>query len=196
MFGCRFIMFELHITPEPDFLEDFIDIAKRLKLKLISHDNLTIDGDFLYNETMIAEKCKDLTELNSKIELMQRTAKNHNLLRIKVESVVNDDFSCKIPYKMGSQYYEVHIDILAKEISEDISWICENLKCAISKNPGKETFMLTHRNVDKDEYKNIISLLLKELTKYNIPYTRILKEYCFLDDNIEVDSPWLSTYNF
>ena len=49
-------MFELHITPKPDFLEDFIDIATRLKLKLISHDNLTIDGEFLYNETMIAEK--------------------------------------------------------------------------------------------------------------------------------------------
>jgi hypothetical protein len=70
---------------------------------------------------MIAEKCKDLRELNSKIELMQRTAKNHNLLRIKVESTINDDLTCKIPYKMGSQYYEVHIDILAKEITEDIS---------------------------------------------------------------------------
>ena len=196
MFGCRFIMFELHITPEPDFLEDFIDIAKRLKLKLISHDNLTIDGKFLYNETMIAEKCKDLTELNSKIELIQRTAKNHNLLRIKVESVVNDDFSCKIPYKMGSQYYEVHIDILSEEINSDISWICENMKCAISKNPGKETFILTHRNTNKIDYENKIGHLLKELNKYNISYTRVLKEYCFLDDNIEVDSPWLSTYNF
>ncbi len=39
-------MFELHITPEPDFREDFIDIAKRLKLKLISHDNLTITEIF------------------------------------------------------------------------------------------------------------------------------------------------------
>ena len=189
-------MFELHITPKPEFLEDFIDIAKRLKLKLITHNNLTINGDFLYNETMIAEKCKDLNELNSKIELMQRTAKNHNLLRIKVESVVNDDFSCRIPYKLGANYYEVHIDILADEITEDISWVCENLKYSISKNPGKETFMLTHRNIDKEDYKNKISLLLKELNKYNISYTRVLKEYCFLDDNIEVDSPWLSTYNF
>ena len=189
-------MFELHITPKPEFLEDFIDIAKRLKLKLITHNNLTINGDFLYNETMIAEKCKDLNELNSKIELMQRTAKNHNLLRIKVESVVNDDFSCRIPYKLGANYYEVHIDILADEITEDVSWVCENLKCSISKNPGKETFMLTHRNIDKEDYKKEISLLLKELNKYNISYTRVLKEYCFLDDNIEVDSPWLSTYNF
>ena len=164
-------MFELHVTPKPDFLEDFIDIATRLKLKLISHDNLTIDGKFLYNETMIAEKYKDLTELNSKIELLQRTAKNHNILRIKVESVINDDFSCKIPYKMGSQYYEVHIDILAKEINSDISWICENYKCAISKNPLKDTFMLTHRNEDKAEYRRYIVLILKELDKYNIKYT-------------------------
>ena len=187
-------MFELHVTPKPDFLEDFIDIATRLKLKLISHDNLTITGDFIYNETMIAEKCKDLTELNSKIELIQRTAKNHNLLRIKVESVVNDDFSCKIPYKMGSQYFEVHIDILTNEITNNISWICENFKCAISKNPDKDTFMLTHRNTDKEDYKINISSIIKELNKYNISYTRVLKEYCFLDDNIEVDSPWLCTY--
>lgn len=189
-------MFELHVTPKPDFLEDFIDIATRLKLKLISHNNLTIDGKFLYNETMIAEKCKDLTELNSKIELMQRTAKNHNLLRIKVESIVNDDFSCKIPYKLGTNYYEVHIDILIDEITEDISWICENLKCSISKNPDKDTFMLTHRNIDKEKYKNKLSLILKELNNYNISYARVLKEYCFLDDNIDVDNPWLSTYNF
>lgn len=189
-------MFELHITPNPDFLEDFIDIAQRLKLKLISHDNLTIDGKFLYNETMIAEKCKDLTELNSKIELILRTARHHNLARIKVESVVNDDFSCKIPYKMGSQYYEVHIDILTKEITEDISWICEILECAVSKNPLKDTFMLTHRNNDKTDYKNKIGLILEELNKYNIPYTRVLKEYCFLDDNLSIDSPWLDTYNF
>ena len=189
-------MFELHITPEPDFLEDFIDIATRLKLKLISHDNLTITGDFIYNETMIAEKCKDLTELNSKIELIQRTAKNHNLLRIKVESVVNDDFSCKIPYKMGSQYFEVHIDIISNEINSDISWICESFRCAISKNPDKDTFMLTHRNEDKVEYRRFIGLILKELDKYDIKYTRVLKEYCFLDDNLGVDAPWLNTYNF
>jgi hypothetical protein len=55
--------------------------------------------------------------------------------------------------------------------------------------------MLTHRNIDKEDYKNKISLILNELTKNNIPYTRILKEYCFLDDNIEVDNTWLSTYN-
>ena len=189
-------MFELHITPKPDFLEDFIDIAQRLKLKLISHDNLTIDGEFLYNETMIAEKCKDLTELNNKIELILRTARHHNLARIKVGSVVNDDFSCKIPYKMGSQYYEVHIDILSEEINSDISWICENLKCAISKNPLKDTFMLTHRSLNKEDYKKYLGLILKELKNYNISYTRVLKEYCFLDDNLEVDSPWLSTYNF
>lgn len=189
-------MFELHITPTPEFVDDFIDIAQRLKLKLISHDNLTIDGKYLYSEIMIAEKCKDLNELNSKIELMIRTAKQHNLLRIKVESIINEDFSCKIPYKMGSQYYEVHIDILTKEITEDISGICENFRCAISKNPDKETFMLTHRNINKDEYRRFIGLLLKELTKYNIPYTRVLKEYCFLDDNIGVDDRWLKAYNF
>ena len=189
-------MFELHITPNPDFVHDFIDIAQRLKLKLISHWNLDINGNRLYCETMIAEKCRDISELNYKIELIQRTAKQHNLLRIKVESTINEDFSSKIPYKMGSQYYEVHIDILSKEITEDISWICENYKCAISQNPEKETFMLTHRNDDKEDYKNNICSIIKELTKYNISYTRVLKEYCFLDDNIEVDSPWLSTYNF
>ena len=35
-------MFELHITPKPEFLEDFIDIATRLKLKLITHNNYSI----------------------------------------------------------------------------------------------------------------------------------------------------------
>ena len=68
-------MFELHVTPNADFLDDFIDIAKRLKLKLISHNNLTINGGFLYNETMIAEKCKDISELNYKLDLLFRTAK-------------------------------------------------------------------------------------------------------------------------
>ena len=189
-------MFELHITPNPDFVHDFIDIAQRLKLKLISHWNLDINGNRLYCETMIAEKCRDISELNYKIELIQRTAKQHNLLRIKVESTINEDFSSKIPYNMGSQYYEVHIDILSKEITEDISWICENYKCAISQNPDKETFMLTHRCSNKEDYKNNICSIIKELTKYNISYTRVLKEYCFLDDNIEVDRPWLSTYNF
>ena len=189
-------MFELHITPKPEFLDAFVDIAQRLKLKLISHDNLTIDGEFLYNETMIAEKCNDIHELNYKIELMIRTARQHNLLRIKVESMLNDDFSCKMPYKIGSQYYEVHIDILTDEVTNDISWVCENFKCAISKNPQKGTYMLTHRCVDVHEYKNNITSIIKELTKYNISYTRVLKEYCFLDDNIEVDRPWLRTYNF
>ena len=97
---------------------------------------------------------------------------------------------------MGSQYFEVHIDILTNEITNNISWICENFKCAISKNPDKDTFMLTHRNTDKEDYKINISSFIIELNKYNISYTRVLKEYCFLDDNIEVDSPWLSTYNF
>lgn len=189
-------MFELHITPNPDFVHDFIDIAQRLKLKLISHWNLDINGNRLYCETMIAEKCRDISELNYKIELIQRTAKQHNLLRIKVESTINEDFSSKIPYNMGSQYYEVHIDILSKEITEDISWICENYKCAISKNPLKDTFMLTHRSEDKAEYRRYIVLILKELDKYNIKYTRVLKEYCFLDDNLGVDNPWLNTYNF
>ena len=86
-------MFELHITPTPEFLEDFKDIAKRLKLKLISHDNYDISGNKLYNEVMIAEKCRNLNDLNSKIELMLRTAKHHNLLRIKAESEITDDFN-------------------------------------------------------------------------------------------------------
>lgn len=189
-------MFELHITPKPDFLEDFIDIAQRLKLKLISHNNLTIDGKFLYNETMIAEKCKDLHELNYKLDLLFRTARQHNLLRVKVESMINDDFSFYAPYKIGSNYYEFHIDVNVKEINSDISWICENLKCAISKNPEKDTFMLTHRSLNKEDYKNYLGLILKELNKYKINYTRVLKEYCFLDDNLGVDSPWLDTYNF
>lgn len=189
-------MFELHITPKPEFLDAFIDIAKRLKLKLISHNNLTINGGFLYNETMIAEKCKDVSELNYKIDLLFRTAKQHNFLRVKVESMINDNFSFYAPYKIGSNYYEFHIDILSKEINSDISWICENLECFISKNPEKDTFMLTHRSVNKEDYKKYLSLILKELNNYNIKYTRVLKEYCFLDDNLEVDNPWLDTYNF
>lgn len=189
-------MFELHITPKPEFVADFIDIAQRLKLKLISHWNLDINGNRIYLETMIAEKCKDLHELNYKIELMIRTAKQHNLLRIKVESIIKEDFSCKIPYKMGSQYYEVHIDIDVKKIDKNINYICFAHKCTISKNPDKETFMLTHRCIDKDEYKYNIGSIIKELTNYNISYTRVLKEYCFLDDNIEVDDRWLKAYNF
>lgn len=189
-------MFELHITPNPDFIHDFIDIAQRLKLKLTSNYKLNIHGNKLYCETTIAEKCKDTSELNYKIELMQRTAKQHNLLRIKVESIVNEDYSCKIPYKMGSQYYEVHIDIDIKKIDKNINYICFAYKCSISKNPDKDTFMLTHRCSNKDEYKNNISSIIKELTNCNISYTRVLKEYCFLDDNLEIDTPWLSTYNF
>ena len=188
-------MFELHITPKPEFLDAFIDIAKRLKLKLISYNNLTINGGFLYTETMIAEKCKDISELNYKLDLLFRTAKQHNFLRVKVESMINDDFSFYAPYKIGSNYYEFHIDILSKEINSDISLICENLECSISKNPEKDTFMLTHRSTNKEDYKKYLSLILKELNNYNIKYTRVLKEYCFLDDNLEVDSPWLDTYN-
>lgn len=186
--------YELHITPQPGFLEDFIDIATRLKLKLISHDNYDIGGNLLYNETMIAEKCKNLTELNNKIELMLRTAKHHNLLRIKAESMINDDFSYKVPYKLGSQYYEVHIDI--DNINAVVQNICKLHKCAISKNPHKDTYMLTHRSKDLNEYKSTLKLLIKDLEDNNIKCIRVLKEYCFLDDNIQVDDPWLNTYNF
>ena len=97
---------------------------------------------------------------------------------------------------MGSQYYEVHIDIEIPAINSDISWICGNLKCAISKNPDKDTFMLTHRSLNKEDYKKSLSLILKELLNYNIKYNRVLKEYCFLDDNLGVDNPWSTTYNF
>lgn len=188
-------MFELHITPKPEFLDAFIDIAKRLKLKLISHNNLTINGGFLYNETMIAEKCKDVSELNYKLDLLFRTAKQHNFLRVKVESMINDDFSFYTPYKMGSNYYEFHIDVEVSKISKHLNYVCFDNNLVISKNPKKDTYMLTYRCENKETYKHVLSKTLKDLEFEKILYTRVLKEYCFLDDNLEVDSPWLDTYN-
>ena len=189
-------MFELHITPNPDFLDAFEDIAQRLKLKLIKHWNLDINGNPLYLETMIAEKCKDLHELNYKIELMIRTAKQHNLLRIKVESIIKEDFSVNVPYRLGTTYYEVHIDIDVNKIDKNINYICYKNELAISKNPLKDSYMLTYRNPKISEYKEKISSIIKDLKDYNISYSTILKEYCFLDDNIGVDSPWLDTYEY
>ena len=188
-------MYELHITPNIDFKEDFIDIAQRYKLKLISHDNLDINGNFLYSETMIAEKCKDLSELNRKIELLYSVARQHNLLRTKIESEINDVFNFKIPYRIGANYYEFHIDIITETITEDISYICENFEMAISKNPNKDTFMLTYRTDNLEKYKQYFFGVQYALAKYNIEIKRKIKEYCFCDDNIEVDEPWLKTYN-
>ena len=188
-------MYELHITPNEDFKEDFIDIAQRYKLKLISHDNLDINGNFLYSETMIAEKCKDLQELNKKIELLYSVARQHNLLRTKIESEIADNFNFKAPYRIGANYFEFHIDILTDKITEDITYICENFDLAISKNPEKETFMLTYRTDDLEKYKNRYFEIQYGLDKYNIKVKRKIKEYCFCDDNIEVDEPWLKTYN-
>lgn len=187
-------MFELHITPNKDFVEDFIDIATRYKLKLISHDNLDINGNFLYSETMIAEKCKDISELNRKIELLMSVAKQHNLLRVKIESEITDDFKCKVPYRMGAQYFEFHIDILVDRISPTVSQICERFNLAISTNPNKDTFMLTYRTTSMMDYKNKYYEVLCELSEQFIDVQRAIKEYCFCDDNLEVDTPWLSTY--
>lgn len=189
-------MFELHITPKPDFLDDFVDIAQRFKMKLIKHTNLDINGSPLYLETMIAEKCKDLSELNYKMDLLFRTARQHNLLRVKVETEIKDDFSFHAPYRIGSTYYEVHMDIEASKINNTINYICYDNKLAISKNPDKSTYMLTFRCTDLEEYKVTVRKIQKDLTEREIPIKRILKEYCFLDDNLAVDNPWLEKYNF
>lgn len=187
-------MFELHITGKPEFTSSFIDIAQRYKLKLISHDNLDINGNFLYSETMIAEKCKDLSELNNKIELLFRVAKQHNLMRVKIESKVSDDFKCNIPYKMGANYFEFHIDIKINRITKELSNICKVYKLSISKNPEKDTFMLTYRTNSIELYKHYVKNVMETLEEYDFKISRVIKEYCFCDDNIEVDSPWLNTY--
>lgn len=186
-------MYELHITPKPEFVHDFVDICTRLKLKLITHFNYDKNIDYLYAETMLAEKCETLSELNYKIELMLRTAKQHNLLRIKVESKISDDFKYLVPYKICSQYFEAHIDIETKNINE-LKCICSYYKTYISKNPSKSNYMLTLRTNIIQEYKSELTSVLKYLKEHNISYSRILKEYCFLDDNIKVDDPWVNSY--
>lgn len=189
-------MYELHITPKPEFKDDFIDIAQRYKLKLISHDNLDINGNFLYSETMIAEKCKNLSELNNKIELLLRVAKQHNLLRIKVESEISSDFKYSFPYKLGSTYFEFHIDIEISNITKELSNICEVYGLVISKNPSKNTYMLTHRTEDLNFFKSQYKDVLESLKEYNFKVIRDIKEYCFCDDNLSVDEPWLNQYTF
>jgi len=185
-------MYELHITPTLEFKDDFIDIAKRYKLKLIEHDNLDINGKFLYSETMIAEKCKDISELNKKIELINSVAKQHNLLRTKIESEISENFDIKYPYKLGSTYYEFHIDVMIKNITKELSNICKENELTISKNPNKDTFMLTFRADNLETYKNSYNEVLGYLKDYNV--IRKIKEYCFCDDNIYVDKTWLETY--
>lgn len=187
-------MYELRITPKPEFKEIFIDIAKRYKLKIISHDNLDINGEFLYSETMLAEKCKDLHELNSKIELINSVAKQHNLLRIKTESEVSPDFKFKAPYKLGSTYYEFHIDVKIPRVTKELSNICRTYDLAISKNPEKAAFMLTFRSNDLEIYKLNYLAVLDTLKEYDFNTIRDIKEFCFCDDNLEVDSPWLDAY--
>lgn len=186
-------MYELHITPKLEFKEDFIDIAQRYKLKLITHDNLNVNGEFLYSETMIAEKCKDISELNKKIELLYSVAKQHNLLRTKIESYVSDNFDVHIPYKLGATYYEFHLDVKIGLITKELSNICRVYNLTISKNPNKDTFMLTFRTNNIETYKSIYNEVLEALQDFNV--TRKIKEYCFSDDNIEVDTPWLETYD-
>ena len=185
-------MYELNITPTPKFKYDFIDIAKRYKLKLIERDNLDINGNFLYSETMIAEKCKDVSELNKKIELINYVAKQHNILRTKIESEIYDKFEFIYPYKLGSTYYEFHLDIMIGRITKELSNVCKMYNLNISKNPNKDTFMLTFRTDNIETYKYRYSEVLEYLEDFTV--IRKIKEYCFCDDNIEVDTPWLETY--
>ncbi len=189
-------MYELHITPKQDFVEDFLDIAQRFKFKIIRHWNYDRNFKPLYLEMMISEKCKDISELNQKLELMLRTAKHHNLARIKVESKINDDFSFNVPYKMGSNYFEVHIDINIEELVEKnkISELCGICNAAISKSTDKNSYMLTIREANEITFKFNMEKALSELQKIGIKPVRILKEYAFLDDNLSLDNPWLETY--
>ena len=46
-----------------------------------------------------------------------------------------------------------------------------------------------------EKYKNRYFEIQYELYKYNIEVKRKIKEYCFCDDNLKVDEPWLKTYN-
>lgn len=204
-------MFELHITPKPKYTNKFVDVCKRLNFKIITHTNYDINGNSLYSETMIAEKCKNLSELNQKIDLLFDNIKQNDICRVKIETIITDndnngEYSYSIPYKLGSQYYELHVDVLLEEDSKEeilkLINICRKCNCMISKNPHKESYMLTHRidNNNNDNkniqiFKNNCELILKECTKNNLYIIRQLKEYCFCDDNIEVDNPWVKTYN-
>ena len=203
-------MFKLHITPKPKYTNKFVDVCKRLNFKIITHTNYDINGNILYSETMIAEKCKNLSELNQKIDLLFDNIRQNDICRVKIENIITDndnngEYSYSIPYKLGSQYYELHVDVLLEEDSKEeilkLTNICKKYNCMISKNPHKESYMLTHRIDNNDNNKNIqifknnCELILKECTKNNLYIIMQLKEYCFCDDNIEIDNPWVKTYN-
>ena len=186
-------MFELHITPKKEYIEEFKEVCNNLKVKIIGHYNLDILGNTLYFEEMLGIKCESMVEVNRYINTLKYYFNTDNILRIKIEAKINDDFSHITPYTLGTTYYEVHIDI-ESEINYSISDLCYNYNCAISKNPNKNCFMLTYRVEDKEIFMKTLKELVKILIDKNIKYNRIIKEYCFSDDNIEVDDAWLDTY--
>ena len=189
-------MYKLQITPQPDFTEAFEDIAQRLKLNLVKSYKMDTGGNKLYSECNIVEECKDLHELNYRIELLIRTAKQHNLSRFKISSELNENYTTNTPYKIGATYYEATVEVDITKFDKIANYIVYNNGLIVSKNQNTDKFTLTLRTPDLNEFKKKIISIIKDLKDYNIAYDKIVKEFCFLDDNIELDKNWRNNERF
>lgn len=190
-------MFELHITPNQDKIMEFSHCLDLLGLKYISHINLDKELKALYYEGMLAFKHIDINIIN---EIITKVISNFpDIIRVKVEAKVEPIFKPQL-YDLvylsenTASYFETHIDVFLNDVRPHILEGIIKLGGVFSRNPLKDTYMITYREYNQDIYNLGHTALLDYIFYNRIEYKRVLQEYAFYDSNIEVDDIWLNYY--
>lgn len=161
-------IFEIHITGD----EKIIEVAKKLDVKTIVIDLVKPDRSYFRTEYMTShtrmshdyDDCKQW--VNDLVK--QLTTAGVNIVRVKIEC----PFYPK--YRDRSIYFEVHYDAVSNVYP-------------MSRNKGKDSFLCTAREYDKDKYDDLAwrhSGVTRDCTM----------ELCLYDTNVEEDKDWFDLY--
>jgi len=161
-------LFEVHITGD----ESIIEAAKSLNIRTIVIDLVKPDRSFFRTEHMTSHVCRfdsydECKEWVDDVVAKLMTA-GVNIVRVKIECPYYPSYIDK------SIYFEVHYDAVGNAYP-------------MSKNQGKDSFLCTAREYDKDKYDDLSwrhSGVSRDCTM----------ELCLYDTNIEEDKDWFDLY--
>jgi hypothetical protein len=166
-------VFEIHITGD----KKIISAAKELSLKTIVLDLVKPDRSYYRTEYMTSQvhhaenyqQCKDYVD-----EIVGNLlAQGVDIKRVKIECAYIKK------YKDQSIYFEVH-------------YRADNNLAPMSQNHGKDYFLATAREYDKDKYD---SLWQKHGGIFLFtPPDPFVMELCLYDTNVEEDKDWFDLY--
>lgn len=163
-------IFEVHITGD----DKIIEAAKPLAVKTIVIDLVKPDRSYFRTEYMTSHACHFENYEECKIYVddlvNQLTVAGVEIARVKIEC----PFYPK--YKDKSIYFEVHYD-------------ARNNDYPMSRNKGKDSFLCTAREYDKNKYDS-----LWQKHGGMAPPSNWVMELCLYDTNVEEDKDWFDLY--